>query len=211
MTERGKFIILEGPGGSGKSTQLPKAVDYLKKNGINAIETREPGGIAQAELIRKKIFELKGLGLINADQQFGLFCSARAIWVNEVVEPNLAKGKSVISDRSFPASCAYQGYAEGGDRENILNVSKVIMGNAWPNAIIYYDISPETSNKRSIKGEDPFDDEKLSWTIKLVRGYREMWMTNWGGINWYTVDGENSIPKVSRQTQKVLDEIFSIK
>lgn len=115
MTERGKFIVFEGILGAGKKTQARLAKDYLISLGRRANYTREPGGVASAEAIRRLIFKLRGENLINADHQVALFFASRDFWVREFVAPNIGAGYDVASDRSYPSTAAYQGYGEGAD------------------------------------------------------------------------------------------------
>lgn len=97
--ERGRFIVFEGIGGSGKGTQIEIAGKLLENKGFKVITTREPGGIEPAEKIRQLIFDLRGKDLIGAEGQMALFFAARKLWVDGVVGPNLEKGINVLTDR----------------------------------------------------------------------------------------------------------------
>lgn len=205
---KGKFIVFEGAGGCGKTTQITIIKKYLSQKKVPVLTTREPGGEKSAETIRNLIFLLKDKKLINADHQMALFSAARYFWVRKIIAPNLAKGKFIISDRTFTATGAFQGYAEGGDQKTILGISKEIMGECWPDAVIYFDVSAETSRKRSLKEEDAFDRESFAFVKRIVNGYRKMARENWGKIKWYTIDGEKSIPEVTEDLKKVIDKII---
>ncbi len=99
--ERGKFVVFEGVGGSGKGTQIGIAKDLLIRNGLEIITTREPGGIEASEVIRKLIFTLKQEKLIDAGEQMVLFFAARKFWVDGVVAPNIEQGIHILSDRGY--------------------------------------------------------------------------------------------------------------
>ncbi len=208
-----KFVVFEGVGGSGKTSQLPIASGYLLEKTVPHIVTREPGGVESAEHIRELIFKLKGKGVINADHQMALFFAARSLWVQNLVAPNLSDGKSVLSDRSYAATAAYQGYGEGGDPSVIEVIAREVMGEYMPNAIILLDISAETSHMRNAnhKDGDPFDDEEIEYTRRVVDGYRGMAERNWSGVPWYKIDAEASIDDVSKQVSIVLNDVFGIK
>lgn len=213
MKERGKFIVIEGIGGSGKGTQSEVAEALLRKNGLSVVSTREPGGIAPAEDIRQLIFSLRDKKLIGSEGQMVLFFAARKFWVDGVVAPNIDNGVNVLTDRCHTSTGAYQGYAEGGDQNKILEISNIILGNYKPDAVILLDISKETSKRRrgvDVQG-DPFDKEGPEYFDRLIAGYREMSKIGWGDLRWFTVDGEGTPGMVSESIAKVLEDIFETK
>lgn len=207
--KKGKFIVLEGVGGCGKGTQVKYIERLLSRNNIDVVATREPGGFASSEVIRKLIFDLRGKKLIGAEGQMVLFFAARKFWVDRVVKPNLKKGVNIVADRSYTTTGAYQGYAEGGDQKNILSISDVVMGETKPDAVILLDVSVETSMKRRVdpKG-DPFDKENKKYFQKIIDGYHEMAKRNWGSLKWYVVDGEPKPKEVFESVTKVLEKVL---
>lgn len=211
MKERGKFFIFEGVGGSGKSTQAELATNYLNSIGEETILTREPGGIKEAEEIRELIFKLKSEKLINADHQMAFFFSARVIWKNGIVIPNLELGKNVSSDRSFPATNAYQGYGEGGDLAQIEKISRSVMENCMPSGIVLLNLSVETAMERNSKNKDgdPFDDEGKDYFARVINGYQEMAESNWCDVPWYVIDAEQDIDSVQEDVREVLHDILA--
>ncbi|HJY98197.1 MAG TPA: dTMP kinase [Patescibacteria group bacterium] len=213
MNERGKFVVFEGAGGSGKGIQIEIAKNLLLGNGFQVIATREPGGVGPSEEIRQLIFTLKDLKLIGAEGQLVMFFTARKFWVDQLVAPNVNRGVHVLGDRSYPSTGAYQGFAEGGDQDKILKIADVIMGKYKPDAVLLLDVSSETSRKRRGKevNGDPFDRETPEYLDRLVAGYREMAKTGWGGLDWYMVDGEPKPEIVSESIAKVLEHIFQKK
>lgn len=128
MVERGKFIVFEGIGGCGKSSQIEPARDFISSLGYDVVTTREPGGTVPGEDIRDLIFALKDKKLINADQQMILFFASRYMLAKELIIPELDKGRIVLSDRLYPSTGAYQGYGEGADMDNILKTADVVFG-----------------------------------------------------------------------------------
>lgn len=211
MSERGKFIVFEGVGGSGKSTQIKLAGEYLDSTGRFSIVTREPGGVEGAEYIRELIFNLREKGIINPDQQVALFFAARYLWIRDLRSLLNIGDITVLTDRSFTSTAAYQGFAEGADLGAIKQMTCEVMGNYMPNAVILLDISSETAVKRSNdKGvnEDPFDGQNMKYFEDVVDGYRKMAQMHWGGIPWYVVDGEKTVEEVSAEIKVFLDEIM---
>ena len=208
--ERGKFIVFEGVGGSGKTTQIELAKDFLEKKGLKVLTTREPGGVEASEKIRELIFALRDKNLIGPEGQVVLFFAARYLWLNSLVKPALTNGINVLTDRAHTSTAAYQGFAEGGDLDQILKVSEVVMEGVKPDAVILLDISPETS----IKGRaaetngDPFDKQGEGYLRRLIAGYRKMAQERWGGLRWYMVNGDGAIEEVQARVSEFLTQIF---
>ncbi len=211
--ERGKFIVFEGVGGSGKTTQIKLAQKFLEGKGLKVIATREPGGVEASEEIRKLIFVLREKNLIGPEGQMVLSFAARYLWLNNLVKPTLEKGVSVLTDRAHTSTAAYQGYAEGGDLGQILAISNIVMQGVKPDVVILLDISAETSIKRRVGGNegDPFDAQGREYLERLILAYRKMAKTNWGDLRWFVVDGEGSIEKVHKKIAKLLRNIFALK
>ena len=207
---RGKFIVFEGVGGSGKTTQIELAKDFLEKKGLKVLTTREPGGVEASEKIRELIFALRDKNLIGPEGQMVLFFAARYLWLNSLVKPALTNGINVLTDRAHTSTAAYQGFAEGGDLDQILKVSEVVMEGVKPDAVILLDISPETSIKRRAAetNGDPFDKQNEDYFRRLIAGYREMAQVGWGGLKWYMVNGEGTIEEVQARISEVLTQIF---
>ena len=213
VEQKGKFIVFEGVGGSGKGTQIELAKNILEVNGLKAVYTREPGGVVPSEEIRKFIFNLRDKKLIGAEGQMVLFFTARKFWLDALVKPSLDSGMNVLTDRCHTSTGAYQGYAEGGNQRQILEIANEVLGSYKPDAVILLDISRETSMKRRGKdvNGDPFDKETSEYFDRLVAGYREMAKTNWGGLQWYIVDGEKNPLAVSESIAQVLENVFEKK
>lgn len=210
--KRGKFIVFEGSGGSGKGTQIKKAKKLLLANGLKVVTTREPGGVPVSEEMRSFIFALKERKLIGSEGQMVLFFAARKFWIDKFVKPNIDNGTSVLSDRCYMATAAYQGYGEGGSQSQILGIADVAVGRYKPDAVILLDISPEASMKRRENPDgDPYDKESVEFFERVIAGYRKMAKTNWGRLNWYMVDGEPEPEVVAEAVVQVLENIFSRK
>ena len=107
--KRGIFISIEGPDGSGKSTQIKNIQDFFEGKNFEVVFTREPGGTAIGERIRNIILD-KNCEEMNYMTEAMLYAAARAQHVSEVIRPALEAGKVVICDRYVDSSIAYQGY-----------------------------------------------------------------------------------------------------
>src|SRR3989304_2735445 len=106
------FISLEGPEGSGKTSQIGPLADFLRQQGLDVLTTREPGGTAIGDQIRAVLHSLDNTDMHPRTEAL-LFQSARAQLVEQVIRPHLQRGGIVISDRYADSTLAYQGYGHG--------------------------------------------------------------------------------------------------
>ncbi len=169
---RALFITLEGPEGSGKSTQSRRLVDDLLSDGYDVLHTAEPGGTALGRRIRDMLLQKDDIRLDEQAELF-LFEADRAQHVEEVIIPALETGKVVICDRFNTATFAYQGYGLGMDLGLIEKVDRVATGGLCPNLTILLDVDVETGLARAA-AEHPADRmEKRSRDFheKVRRGY----------------------------------------
>ena len=154
------FITFEGGEGTGKTTQINEFSKWLRSKDVNFIQTREPGGVPEAEEIRKK--------LLNGDKdkysphdELLLFSKARNLFFNQRVMPALEQGKTVVSDRFADSTTVYQGYAGGLSQQQIDAAHKTAFNNQWPDITFILDIPVEIGLARANKrGEEENRFEK---------------------------------------------------
>lgn len=163
MSTRGRFITLEGGEGAGKSTQVRRLVARLGEHGIAALATREPGGAPGAEAIRKLLVASEAPDWSPAAEAL-LMTAARADHVEHTIEPALAAGKWVVSDRFFDSSVAYQGIGRGYGADEVRRLQRLALGNFAPDLTLILDLDPETGLARAGRreaetgdGEDRFE------------------------------------------------------
>ncbi|MFH1406954.1 MAG: dTMP kinase [Candidatus Omnitrophota bacterium] len=165
-----KFITFEGPEGSGKSTHSKLLCRWLKENNIDFIHTREPGGTEIGEKIRKILLDPKNK--ISPLAEMFLYQAARAKIVEEVIEPALKKGRSVICDRFLDATLVYQGYAGCINTGLIERLGKLAIKGIMPHLTLLMDIDTEKGMRRSVRdGADRMEQKPLSYHKKVRRGY----------------------------------------
>lgn len=174
--KRGKFIILEGGEGAGKSSQLR---DIKELYGDRIITTREPGGTPYAEEIRHLILKSENAGQADAKTHFALFWAARADHMKNKIIPALESGINVISDRFDSSTFAYQIYGqEAKELEGFFwQMRDFYLDNNKPDLYIYLDVSAEEGLKRkSFQSEDEnnhFDQRKVDFHNRMRDGFVE--------------------------------------
>ena len=143
----GKFIVLDGPDGCGKTTQLKLLADYLKDKSIEVVQTEDPGGTKIGEQI-SRLLKYDAQGEMDVHTEALLFMASRAQLVAEIIKPALEKGKTVLCDRFISATCAYQG-SSGYPVDKIIELGKFAVGDIWPDLTIILDIPAEEGRNRT--------------------------------------------------------------
>ena len=148
MSRRGKFITFEGLDGTGKSTQMRKLAVALRQSGLKVVETREPGGTATGEKIRKVLLDSGTAGL-DPRAEMALMFASRAQHIAEVIEPGLAASAIVLCDRFTDSTEAYQGSGRKLGSAPVLELHRVLCGGLQPDLTILLDSNPHTSLSRA--------------------------------------------------------------
>ena len=146
---KGYFISLEGGEGAGKSTQHKRIVEWLSKRGNSVIETREPGGTAVSEQVRKVLLDTRNSGLTATAELLMLF-AARSQLVEEVILPALAEGKVIVCDRFADASYAYRGGGRQLGSETVAVLEKLVLKDLQPDLTLLFDMPVEQGMKLSL-------------------------------------------------------------
>ena len=171
------FIVFEGVEGCGKSYQSKKLFNKLKKNKIDTILTREPGGTKSSELIRNLI--LKDYFSKNSKEKFDkytdtlLYLAARNEHIINKIKPALKKKKVVICDRFIDSTLAYQVYGKKVDLNFINNIHKKILGNLKPNLVFILKVSEKSSRARlrKRKTKNRYDNFARSFYAKAQKSF----------------------------------------
>lgn len=171
--KRGLFISIEGPDGSGKSTQIRLLKEFLNDNGMEAILTREPGGTVISEKIRQIILDKEHIEMDPMTEAL-LYAASRAQHVAEVIKPGLQSGKTVICDRFVDSSMAYQGYGRHlGDAVRIIN--EYAVAGCMPDITFLLKVDPSIGKNRIKEEEqDRLENEKLDFHNAVFKGYLEL-------------------------------------
>ncbi len=170
---RGLFITLEGPDGSGKSTQIEYMKEYFSTEGLQCVFTREPGGTEIGEKLRTIILDKENNEMCDMTEAL-LYAASRAQHVCELIMPALDAGRIVVCDRYVDSSIAYQGYGrQMGDKVKVIN-DYAIMG-CIPDVTFLFEVDPRIGKNRIKADEqDRLESEKLRFHNRVYRGYKEM-------------------------------------
>lgn len=145
---RGRFIVFDGPDGSGKSTQFRRLVDAAEAQGISVCEVREPGGTHIGEEIRKVLLDPSVKEEVDVRCEMLLFMASRAQLIAQKIRPALAADCLVLADRFISSTLAYQGTAGGLPIADILKVGQVALGQHWPDLVVVFDVDEDTAATR---------------------------------------------------------------
>jgi dTMP kinase len=203
------FITLEGPEGSGKTSQLPKLAEYLRHRGIDVLTTREPGGTSISEQIRTVLHNLENKEM-NPRTEILLFQASRAQLVEQVIRPHLDKSGVVLSDRYADSTLAYQGYGHQIDIEPLRVLVTFATGGLKPDLTILLDVDVETGLRRKeLKGEwNRLDAYDLDFHQRVRRGYFNLVQAE--PKRWVVIDASQSPIKVQEEMRRVLVERLNI-
>jgi dTMP kinase len=200
----GTFITLEGPDGSGKTTQAQLLVEWLRDQGHDVLLTREPGGTGIGNQIRNVLHDSDNAAM-DPRTEFLLYSASRAQHVSELILPSLAAGKLVISDRYADSSLAYQGYGRGLDLEMLQAITAFATQGLKPDITLYFDIAPgEGLQRRLVSGEEwnRMDAEALAFHRRVRNGYLELAAAE--PDRWKVLDANRPIEDVQADVRAVI-------
>lgn len=172
MGKKGIFISVEGTDGSGKTTQIKRVEQYLKKKGHEVVLIREPGGTNISEKIRSIILDPENTEM-GAVTELLLYAASRAQLMFQVIKPALNEGKVVICDRFIDSSIVYQGYGRGIPVDTVKGVNAIAIEGLLPDITFFFDITPEIALSRRIAatGTDRIEKEKMDFHRRVYEGY----------------------------------------
>lgn len=168
----GLFIVFEGVEGSGKSTQAALLGEWLAERGVPHVVTREPGGTALGEEIRSLLLEG---GAVPARAELLLVLAARAVFVEEVVQPALAAGRVVVCDRYALSTLAYQGYGRGLPLETVRELNAFATAGLRPDLTLVLDVpvaTGEARRARAGRAADRIERAGAAFHARVAEAYR---------------------------------------
>ena len=201
----GKFIVVEGLEGAGKTTAIHKVIETLNAKGIADIETtREPGGTPLAEQMRRLVKEAHPDEPLSNMAELLLLYAARIQLVDHVIKPALARGAFVVGDRHDMSSQAYQGGGRGFDQDLMHNLRQTVLGDFRPDLTLYMDIDPALglARARARGALDRIEEMQLDFFERARARYLELAHAD---ETVKIIDASGSFEQVSGEIQQALE------
>lgn len=202
------FITLEGPEGSGKTSQIGPLAKVIEQAGYDVILTREPGGTEIGDQVRQVIMDLKNTEMYPATEIL-LFQASRAQLVNQVIRPSLTAGKVILCDRYTDSTLAYQGYGHQTDLDELTRIVNFATGGLKPDLTILMDIDIEEGLKRrSGDGEswNRMDAYEIAFHKRVRAGYHQLAAEE--PERWIIIDCSRGLEEIQAElAEKVLARI----
>ena len=173
--ERGAFLTVEGPDGSGKGTQIERLADALDRWGFEVVHSREPGGTPIGEKIRAILLDRENAAMADETEAL-LYAASRAQHVREKIRPAVAEGKVVLCDRFLDSSVAYQGGGRALGIDEVLAINAPAVNGTLPDITVYLDIDHRKAMARRGAASEPdrLEMEAESFHARVEDGYHEL-------------------------------------
>ena len=207
---RGRFITLEGPEGSGKSTAARHLAAWLREVGQSVVLTEEPGGTGLGRELRRLLLHLRELSLdLDPRADALLFAAGRAQHVARLIAPALERGEWVVCARYLDSSLAYQGYGYGTDIDQLRQLQSYATYGLRPELTILLDVPVEVGLARKRLGRwNRFEDEAdLAFHERVRAGYRELAAGE--PDRFRIVDGARNVAEVDAEIRRLVDLLRS--
>jgi len=207
----GKFIVIEGQGFTGKTTQANLLVEKLKESGIEAVSLRHPGGTEKAEKYRQTLLEKKEAGVLTPDDELEFILKSLHTLVNDLIIPTLREGTWVVLTRFIPSAIVYQGYQEGLDKQMIKDQGKRASQHLKPDLSILIDLPEEEIMKRQSEASDSeihaYNDPDLGVLKTRREGFLEVFKNIEDSV---VVDSSKSKDEVGEEIWQKVSTTFNL-
>jgi len=208
---KGKFIVIEGIDGCGKTTQIDELTKWLPSSGLmkkesKLITTREPGGSLLGKKLRGLILDNNENNQPSSLAELLLYSADRAEHVSKIISPALNNNNWVISDRFSDSTLAYQGYGRNINIEIIKNIESIVCQGEYPDITFFLEISPEESiSRRKNQIPDRIEAEGIKFLEKVNEGFKVIAKEK----NWKVISASQNIETISYQIKETLLKNFS--
>lgn len=208
MTKPGKFIVVEGLEGAGKSSAIATIRNWLQHQQRQVVCTREPGGTPLAEQLRTLVKQIDTEEQLAPETELLLMYAARVQLLTNVIRPALSRGEWVLADRHDMSSRAYQGGGRQLDEQLIDNLRSTVLGNTRPDLTLYLDIDPAVGLSRAAaRGElDRIEQEQLGFFIRTRQKYLQIAATE---PDIVSIDASQPLAEVQQTIVSALNSHFS--
>lgn len=197
----GKFIVIDGPDGCGKSTQINMLIDVLSSECVEVISSRDPGGTVIGEKIRDLLLDNSHTAMAD-NVEVLLYMASRAQLWREVLGPALENGKTVLLDRWLSSTAAYQGFAGGFGIDKVVGIARDSLERVWPDITIILDIDTKAAFERmGDRRLDRMEAKGADYHSRVREGFLEFAKTSENSV---VVDASGEVAKVHRDIIKSL-------
>ncbi|MHC4883313.1 MAG: dTMP kinase [Planctomycetota bacterium] len=170
---KGKFLVLDGPDGCGKSTQTRLLSEWIAEQGVDVVSYRDPGTTLVGEKVRDILLDTAHAGM-GDNVEVLLYMAARAQLYKEHIGPDLAAGKCVLMDRWLSSTCAYQGWAGGFGIEKVIKIATDSLERIWPDVTVILDVDLATAAKRMQRDLDRMEQKGDAYHAKVREGFLKL-------------------------------------
>jgi dTMP kinase len=197
--DRGRLIAFEGIDGSGKSTQARRLAEYF-----GALYTVEPGGSELGQALRQLVLDASVD--MAPETEALLMLADRSHHIATVIEPALAEGRDVVTDRFIASTLAYQGFGRGVDLELLLRATELAIGSCRADVTVLMDVPVSVAlERRAPDNEDRFESAGEEFQETVRQGFLELCRAAYG--SWIVVDGARSSDAVAEEILEGLGEL----
>jgi len=210
LSARGRFITLEGPEGSGKTTAARHLADWLRGRGVDVVLTHEPGGTPLGDEVRRIVLHLRGVSdALDRRADALLYAAARAQHTSHVILPALERGAWVISARYSDSSLAYQGDGYGNDMGEMRRLQEFATYGTRPDLTLLLDVPVEVGLARKRHGDwNRFEDTEGAAFFEQVRaGYMRLAAEEPDRIK--LVDGAGSVTDADTAIRAIVEPLLA--
>ena len=206
------FISLEGPEGSGKTTQLRLLQAYLEGQGVPVVLTREPGGTSIGDQVRQVLHDLRNDEMLPRTEVL-LYSASRAQLVGQVIRPALAAGAVVLCDRFSESTLAYQGYGRGLDLAGLRLLTEYATEGLRPDLVIYLDLPVTVGLGRKLLAREReqaewtrMDQQEVEFHERVRQGYLKMAAEEPG--RWCVINAQQPVAVLQAEIRKRIDALL---
>jgi dTMP kinase len=200
---RGRFVVLEGGDGSGKSTQAARLAAWLRTRDLEVVETFEPGAGATGAVLRELL--LHGPEPVTPAAEALLMAADRAQHVATEIVPALARGAWVVCDRYVPSSLVYQGVVRGLGVDVVEELSRVATDGLEPDLVVVLDVSDAVGDARRGDDADRLEREGTAFHHAVRAAYRDLAATR----DWVVVDADGDVATVEACVRDAVGELLA--
>jgi dTMP kinase len=198
----GRFVVIDGPDGAGKSTQVKLLAEWLRGQDLAIQVARDPGGTTIGEKVRAILLDRTHDEMV-VPCELMLYMACRAQLVAEVIRPALERGECVLCDRYVSSTVAYQG-AGGAAAADVLDVARVAVGGLWPDLTVVLDLPAQTGLGRLAKSKDRVESKDFAYHSRV----REIFLqqAKEDPQRWAVVEAMGSVDEVQARLRRVIEE-----